>query len=111
MELATQIHARRQTVIATGPLNRLISALTAKQPPAGLKGRQPKINYATQTGTNPPTFTFFASHAELIHFSYRRYLENNFRAEWDFIGTPIQLEFRDKPGYHKHDGAPQRSKV
>jgi GTPase len=111
MELAVQIHARRATTVTTGTLNRLVEKLVAKQPPAGLKGRLPKINYATQTGINPPTFTFFASHAELVHFSYRRYLENNFRDEWDFIGTPIQLEFREKPGYHKHDGTPQRKTV
>lgn len=109
MENAIQIFQRRQTSLTTGPLNRFIEGLVSKQPPAGLRGKQPKINYVTQTGINPPTFTFFASHAATIHFSYRRYIENNLRQEWDFAGTPIQLEFREKPGYHKHDGAPQRS--
>jgi GTPase len=98
MDLATQIDERRRAKIATGPLNRLIERLVAKQPPAGLKGRQPKINYATQTGTQPPTFTFFATYPSLIHFGYRRYLENNLREEYDFTGTPVQLEFKHKHG-------------
>jgi GTP-binding protein len=98
MKLATEIYARRTTEIATAPLNRLIETLTAKQPPAGLKGRQPKINYATQTGANPPAFTFFCTYPDLIHFSYRRYLENNLREEWDFTGTPVSLDFKHKHG-------------
>jgi GTP-binding protein len=98
MELCIKIEERRNTDVPTGPFNRLIERLVAKQPPAGLKGRFPKINYGTQTGTNPPTFTFFATYPDLIHFGYRRYLENNIRDNWDFIGTPIRLEFRHKHG-------------
>ncbi len=98
MQLALEIDERRHTEIATGPLNRLIEKLVAKQPPAGLKGRLPKINYATQTAKNPPTYTFFCTYPDLIHFSYRRYLENNLRQETDFTGTPIKLEFRHKHG-------------
>jgi GTP-binding protein len=98
MQLALEIEERRRTQVPTGPLNRLIERLTAKQPPAGLKGRLPKINYATQTDANPPTFTFFCTYPDLIHFGYKRYLENNLRDEWDFTGTPIRLEFRHKHG-------------
>jgi GTPase len=96
LELAAQIEARRDTSIATGPLNRLLEAAVTRQPPAGLKGRKPKLNYVTQTGTAPPTFTFFGTHPELVHFSYRRYLENNIREKHDFTGTPLRLEFRAK---------------
>lgn len=103
-ELATEIDARRQTEISTGELNRKIEELVAKHPPAGLKNRHPKLNYATQTGTNPPTFTLFGAHVEFLHFSYKRYLENGLRAAYDFTGTPIILEFRDKrTGTEKHD--------
>jgi GTP-binding protein len=98
MDLAVKIEDRRRTDIPTGPLNRLLEKLVAKQPPAGLKGKLPKINYATQTATSPPTFTFFCTYPDLIHFSYRRYLENNIRDEWDFTGTPLRLEFRHKHG-------------
>ncbi len=95
-ELTREIMARRLTTISTGELNRTILGMTAKQPPAGLKGKQPKIKYATQTAVNPPTFTIFTSYADLVHFSYRRYLENGMRATYDFSGTPIRLEFRGK---------------
>jgi GTP-binding protein len=98
MELAVQIEDRRRTEVPTGPFNRLVEKLVSKQPPAGLKGKLPKINYGTQTDINPPTFTFFCTYPDLIHFSYRRYLENNIRDEWDFAGTPIRLEFRHKHG-------------
>ncbi len=95
-ELATAIDERRQTKVPTAALNKTIEALVGKQPPAGLKNRRPKINYAAQTGIEPPTFALFGSNPEFIHFSYRRYLENGLRAAYDFIGTPIRLEYRDK---------------
>ena len=98
MDLALEIAERRLQTIPTGPLNRIVERLTLKMPPSGLKGRMPKINYATQTGTNPPAITFFCTYPDLIHFSYRRYLENNLREEYDLIGTPIKLEFRHKHG-------------
>ena len=96
MELALRVEGHRKTTISTGPLNRVLEKLVAAHPPAGHKSRQPKINYVTQTGTNPPVFTFFATHPDLIHFSYRRYLENHLREETDFTGTPIRLEFKAK---------------
>ncbi|GAC1601817.1 MAG: ribosome biogenesis GTPase Der [Candidatus Saccharimonadales bacterium] len=111
MELAIQIGERRQIDVPTGPFNRLIEKLVAKQPPSGLKGRLPKINYGTQTGVNPPTFTFFATYPDLIHFGYRRYLENNIRAEWDLVGTPIRLEFRHKHGDDVRRGSAKLTKV
>ncbi len=95
-KLALEIHERRQTKIATGPLNKTIEALVAKHPPAGLKNRQPKLNYATQTATEPPVFTLFGSHVEFLHFGYRRFIENGLRDKYDFIGTPIKIEYRDK---------------
>lgn len=95
-ELVLEIHERRSTKIPTGELNRLIEDLTSKQPPAGLKGKQPKVKYATQTDTNPPTFGVHSSYADMVHFSYQRYLENGIRAKYDFNGTPIKLEFKGK---------------
>ncbi len=95
-KLALEIRERRRTKIATGPLNKTMEAMIGKHPPAGLKNRQPKLNYATQTGTEPPVFTLFGSHVEFLHFSYRRYLENGLREKYDFTGTPIRLEYKDK---------------
>lgn len=96
LRLAGEIHARQTTKLPTPKLNRLLGELLAKQPPAGRGRYQPKINYITQTGTLPPTFQVFTSHPEAIHFSYKRYLENGLRAAYDFIGTPIRLEFKSK---------------
>ncbi len=94
--LALEIAERRTIQVPTGELNRIVSPLLARQPPAGLKGKRPKIKYATQTGHKPPTFTFFSSYPDLVHFSYKRYLENGLRAAHDFSGTPIFLEFSNK---------------
>ena len=95
-EQVRQIAATRQTKVATGELNRVVERMVAKQPPAGLKNRQPKIKYATQTAVAPPTFTFFSTYPEMVHFSYKRYLENGLREAFGFAGTPIVLEFRRK---------------
>ncbi len=95
-KLAQEIATTREKTIPTGELNRLIEKMVAKQPPAGLKNRQPKIKYATQTSTKPPTFTLFSSYPTMIHFSYTRYLENGLRDVYKFNGTPIRIEFRGK---------------
>ncbi len=80
---------------STGVLNDVISdAIRAVEPPA-LKGRRAKIKYATQPAVQPPTFVVFTNDAELIHFSYRRYLENYIRRAFCLDGTPIKLIFRD----------------
>jgi GTP-binding protein len=61
-----------------------------------VKGRRPKIFYATQAAVAPPTFVFFANDSAAVHFSYRRYLENRLRESFGFDGTPIRLVFRDR---------------
>lgn len=61
-----------------------------------MKNRRPKIFYATQVGVAPPTFVFFAREAAAVHFSYRRYLENQLRESFGFMGTPIRLVFRER---------------
>ena len=61
-----------------------------------VKGRRPKLFYATQVAVAPPTFVFFARDAASVHFSYRRYLENRLREQFGFLGTPIRLVFRER---------------
>jgi GTP-binding protein len=61
-----------------------------------VRGRRPKIFYATQAAVAPPTFVFFCSDGSAVHFSYRRYLENQLRETFGFDGTPIKLVFRDR---------------
>jgi GTPase len=59
-------------------------------------GRQLKAYYATQAGTRPPTFVFFVNEPKLVHFTYRRYLENQIRQAFGFEGTAIRLVFRKR---------------
>lgn len=54
------------------------------------------MHYVTQTGTNPPAFTFFVNHPDLVNDTYRRYVENRMRTEFGFKGTPIRLYFHKK---------------
>ncbi len=96
LEAAVDIWGERRKRVPTGELNRLVSEATARQVPPIVRGRRPKIFYATQAGVAPPTFVFFANDAASIHFSYRRYLENRLREAFGFGGTPLKLVFRDR---------------
>ncbi len=96
LELAVEVWGERRRRIPTGELNRLVSAAVERTPPAMVRGRRSKIRYATQAGVAPPTFVFFATDPQSIHFSYRRYLENRLRDAYGFDGTPIRLVFRDQ---------------
>jgi len=96
LELAVDVWAERRRRVPTGELNRLVGDALARQEPPAVKGRRPKLFYATQVGVAPPTFVFFAREAGSVHFSYRRYLENRLRDELGFLGTPIRLVFRER---------------
>jgi GTP-binding protein len=93
---ARRVAEERFRRIPTGELNRLVTDAVRAHPPAHVRNRQPKILYATQVAIGPPTFVMFVNDPELIHFSYRRYLENRIRAEYGFLGTPIKLIFRQR---------------
>ena len=96
LELAVDIWGERRKRVPTAELNRLLASATDRLAPPIVKGRRPKLFYATQAGVAPPTFVFFANDASSVHFSYRRYLENRLREAFGFDGTPIRLVFRDR---------------
>jgi GTP-binding protein len=96
LEMAVDVWGERRKRISTAELNRLLAEATARQVPPVVKNRRPKLFYATQAGIEPPTFIFFANDAELIHFSYKRYLENRIRDVLGFHGAPIRLVFRNR---------------
>jgi GTP-binding protein len=96
LELAVDVWAERRRRISTGELNRVVQAAVERQEPPMVKGRRPKIFYATQASVAPPTFVFFARDAGSVHFSYQRFLENRIRDEFGFLGTPIRLVFRER---------------
>ena len=82
--------------IGTGILNQVLGEMLAVNPVPTRKGRAVKINYVTQIGVAPPRFVFFANDPELVHFSYKRYLENKFREYFGFEGSPIEFIFNKK---------------
>jgi GTP-binding protein len=96
LELAVDVWGERRRRIPTGELNRLVAEAVARQAPPTVRNHRPKILYATQAAVAPPTFVFFAKDADDVHFSYRRYLENQLRDEYGFIGTPLRLAFRER---------------
>ncbi len=82
--------------ISTGLLNDVINEAIAMVQPPSDKGKRLKIYYATQASVKPPTFVLFVNNAELAHYSYVRYLENQLRAKFGFEGTPIKFIVREK---------------
>ena len=97
LSAADRAHAASRTRIATGPLNRLLGRATAAHAPKAAKGSHAvKLLYATQIGVDPPTFILSINHPVDLHFSYKRYLENQLREEFDFRGTPIVLKVRGR---------------
>ncbi len=96
MERALMVIEERQKRLPTAALNKMLQAAVEKHPPPSKPGKWVKFFYATQVDINPPSFVFFCNHAEDVHFSYRRYLENQLREELGFIGTPIRMRFRNR---------------
>ncbi len=96
LELAIDAWGERRRRIPTAELNRVVQDAFARQEPPMVKGRRPKLFYATQASASPPTFVFFARNAGAVHFSYERYLENRLRDAFGFLGTPIRLVFRER---------------
>jgi len=96
LETAVDIWGERRKRIPTGELNRVLTGAVDRTPPPPFRGHRPRLFYATQAAVAPPTFVFFASNASAVHFSYRRYLENQLRETFGFDGTPIRLVFRDR---------------
>lgn len=95
-EMITFVHSNNSLRISTGRLNEVLATATARVQPPTDKGRRLKIYYMTQASTRPPTFVFFVNKAELFHFSYQRYLENQIREIFGLEGTPIRLIIRER---------------
>lgn len=95
-EQINYVHMQTNTRITTGMLNDLLSEATMRVQPPSDKGRRLKIYYMTQASVAPPTFVIFCNRADLFHYSYQRYIENNLRDTFGFRGTPIRLVIRAK---------------
>lgn len=98
-KLFPMIHAAAENNalrITTGRLNDVLAYATARVQPPTDKGRRLKIYYMTQAGIKPPTFVFFVNRADLFHFSYQRYLENQLRENFGLEGTPVKFIVRER---------------
>lgn len=95
-ELINHVHEQAGIRVTTGMLNNLLADATARVQPPTDKGRRLKIYYMTQAGVRPPTFVCFCNSAELFHFSYQRYLENQLRNVFGLEGTPVRMIIRQR---------------
>jgi GTP-binding protein len=93
---ALQVQEERLVRLSTSDINKILRDATVKHPPPSQAGRQLKILYGTQVRSDPPTFMIFVNDPKLVHFTYRRYLENQFRAAYRFLGTPIRFVFKKR---------------
>ena len=84
--------------IPTSILNNVILDAYQLNIPPSYKGKRLKIYFSSQTGTKPPKFTLRVNNKGLVHFSYERYLENKIRENFDFEGTPITIQFKNRSG-------------
>jgi GTP-binding protein len=91
---AQQIYQERLKRIPTAEVNSVVQRAAANHSPPRSGKKQLKMLYATQAEVNPPTFVFFVNDTALVHFSYRRYLENRLRQSFGFDGTPLRLVFK-----------------
>jgi GTPase len=96
LPMALKVAKERRKRVPTGQLNKLVKEAVEAHPPPSRPGKWLKIYYATQADVRPPTFVFFTNDAEAVHFSYKRYLENQIRGAFGFEGTPIKLIFRTR---------------
>jgi len=95
-DLVLDIYQQRQLRIKTTELNRWLQQALTDHPPAGLKGRAPKLNYMVQDENEFPNFKVFGAHTKFLHWSYKRYMERKFREVWPLTGTPLKFWFIEK---------------
>ena len=93
LNLAAENHKKR---VVTHVLNDVIMDAVAMNPTPTHNGQRLRIYYATQVSIQPPTFVIFVNDPELLHFSYKRYLENRLRQAFGFEGTPIHIIARTR---------------
>jgi GTP-binding protein len=93
-ELASDIVANRNLEIKTSELNKILTEAIIEHAPAGLKNTRPKPKYIVQTDTCPPWFVVHGHDLELLHWSWKRFLERKIREKYPFVGTPIMFSYR-----------------
>lgn len=97
-DLVDKVRENQTLRIRTGVLNDIMTRATAMKQPPSDKGKRLKLFYMTQTAVEPPTFVIFVNDVQLMHFSYTRYIENQIRDAFGFMGTPLKFLIRERKG-------------
>jgi GTP-binding protein len=93
---ALQVQEERLMRLSTSKINKILRQAQEQHAAPSKAGKHLKIYYGTQVRTDPPTFLIFVNDPKLVHFTYKRFLENRFRENYGFIGTPIRLVFKPR---------------
>ncbi len=96
LDAVDEVYSFRNLRISTGVLNDILTEAVLMNQPATVKGKRLKIFYGSQVAVNPPKFLVFVNDKEIVHFSYERYIENKIREAFEYKGTPIIIEFRNR---------------
>ena len=96
LETVMRVYENRRRRIPTSELNEFMLPIIENTPPPSVKGKYIRIKYGMQLPTPTPQFAFFVNLPQYVKDSYRRFLENKIRGEWDFEGVPMQIYFRQK---------------
>jgi GTP-binding protein len=96
LEDAIRVHQNRSRKIPTSRLNEILLPIIEATPPPAIKGKYVKIKFVTQLPTAVPSFAFFCNLPQYVNESYRRFIENQLRKQFDFTGVPIRVFFRKK---------------
>lgn len=96
LDALNEVYAHASYRVPTGILNDVLTDAMSVNEPPNYNGKKLRVYYATQASANPPTFILFVNDEKIMHFSYKRYLENCLRKAFDFSGTPIRIRIRNK---------------
>lgn len=96
LDAVNEVYSFRNLRVSTGVLNDILTEAVLMNQPRTVKGKRLKIFYGTQVAVNPPKFLIFVNDSNIVHFSYERYLENKIRDAFEYKGTPIIIEFRNR---------------
>jgi GTPase len=104
LEAIDRVAEERRKRVGTGELNRFVETVVATHPPASPGRKAVRILYAAQIGVAPPSFVFFTNVATTFHFSYSRFLVNQLRESFGFLGTPIRIQVRARRDHSGRGG-------
>jgi GTP-binding protein len=91
---ALEVVGQRRTRVPTNELNRMLREAFLERPPPSYRGRRLVLRYATQAASETPTIVLFVNDVNLLHFGYRRFLENRLRERFGFAGNPLRIVLR-----------------